>query len=204
MKLPHSLWLTAAIAMLSLPLLGQTNQQQQQQPPPPTTTTPPPPPPPPPAKPPPPPSAHLFRAGETSLDLFGSLSVGQETIDNISKERVKDDGRLGAGAGINHFFTRHLGLGFDAYTENTQHSLVDNTSGNLIVRIPIDSIHLAPYAYGGAGYQFDPTGLWFGQAGGGLEVRFSRQVGIFIDGRYVFTDGARNVGVGRLGLRLAF
>jgi hypothetical protein len=146
----------------------------------------------------------LFHPQEFTLDLFGSMSVGQETIDNISGERVKDDGRLGAGLGGNYFFNRILGLGADAYTENTQHSFVDNTSGNLILRFPFDRAHLAPYIYGGAGYQFDPTGLWFGQAGGGLEVRFNKTIGIFTDVRYMFTDGTENIGVGRLGLRLGF
>jgi len=145
-----------------------------------------------------------YRAKETSLDLFGTVSVGQEIINNISRRRVEDNGRLGLGAGVNHFFTRHLGFGGDAYTENTQHSFVDNTSGNFIVRFPFESVRLAPYAYGGAGYQFDPGRLWFGQAGGGLEFRFSKQVGIFADARYVFTDGTQNFGVGRLGLRLPF
>jgi len=146
----------------------------------------------------------LFRANEASLDLFGSVSVNQETIDHISGERVKDDGRLGLGLGGNYFITRHLGLGADAYTENTQHSFVDNTSASLIVRIPFDAIHLAPYVFGGAGYQFDPSGLWFAQLGGGLEVRIARHVGLFVDARYMFTDGTENVGLGRLGLRLPF
>ena len=150
------------------------------------------------------PEGTLFRAGEASLDLFGTVSVGQETINHISKQRVVDDGRLGLGLGGNYFFTRYVGLGADGYTENTQHSFVDNGSGNLIVRFPIDSIHLAPYVYGGAGYQFDPSELWFGQLGGGLEVRFTPNVGLFADARYVFTDETKNFGVGRLGLRCSF
>jgi hypothetical protein len=146
----------------------------------------------------------FFRANEASLDLFGSVSIGQETINHISRNRVEDNGRLGLGLGGNYFFTRHIGIGGDAYTENTQHSFVDNTSGNLIVRLPFEPIRLAPYAFGGAGYQFDPSGLWFGQAGGGLEFRFSRHVGLFADARYVFTDGTQNFGLGRLGFRFGF
>lgn len=180
MKLATNLWLAGLFALPCLPVFAQDRPQAPDS------------------------SAWWFRANEASLDLFGSVSVGQETIDNISRERVKDDGRLGAGVGGNYFFTRHLGLGADAYTENTQHSFVDNTSGNLIVRFPFESVRLAPYVYGGAGYQFDPSGLWFGQAGGGLEFRFSKQVGLFTDARYVFTDGTENFGVARLGLRFLF
>ncbi len=146
----------------------------------------------------------LFKAHETSLDLFGSVSVGQETVNNISKDRVRDNGRIGGGIGLNHFFSRHVGIGADAYTENSAHSFVDSASANLIVRIPIDSIHLAPYAYGGGGYEFDSRELWFGQAGAGLELRFTKEVGIFADARYVFTDSAKDLGVGRVGLRLSF
>jgi len=146
----------------------------------------------------------LFQANDVSLDLFGSVSIGQQTINHISRERVEDNGRLGLGLGGNYFFTRYLGIGGDAYTENTQHSFVDNASGNLIARFPIDVIHLAPYVYGGGGYQFDPEGLAFGQIGGGLEFRFAKQIGLFADARYVFTDGTQNFGLGRLGLRLGF
>lgn len=150
------------------------------------------------------PEDSLFRAHETSLDLFGSVSVGQETINHISKDRVRDNGRIGGGIGVNHFFTRNLGIGGDAYTENAAHSFVDSASANLILRIPIDSIRLAPYAYGGGGYEFDSRELWFGQAGAGLELRFTKEVGIFADARYVFTDGAKDLGVGRVGIRLSF
>jgi len=181
MKLVKKLWLIGTLALPCLPVLGQNTNTHNASPP-----------------------DWLFRANETSIDLFGSVSVGQETINHISRERVEDNGRLGLGLGANHFFSRNLGLGVDAYTENAGHSFVDNTSGNLIVRFPFESVHLAPYVYGGAGYQFDPSGLWFGQAGGGLEFRFAKQVGLFVDARYVFTDGTQNFGVGRLGFRFLF
>jgi hypothetical protein len=146
----------------------------------------------------------LFFGNELSLDLFGSVSVGQEVIENLTDERVEDNGRLGAGAGLNYFFNRNIGLGADAYTENTGHNFIDNTSASLIIRFPFDKAHLAPYIYGGGGYQFDPTELWFAQAGAGLELRFTRNVGIFVDGRWVFTDAVQDLGVARAGLRLIF
>ena len=43
-----------------------------------------------------------------------------------------------------------------------------------------------------------------GQAGGGLDFRFSKKLGLFVDARYVFTDETQNFGVGRLGLRFGF
>lgn len=145
----------------------------------------------------------LFRENEFSLDAFGSVSVGQQIIDNISGNRVEDDGRLGAGLGLNYFLTRHIGVGADAYTENAGDNFVDNTSGNLILRIPIEGIRLAPYAFGGAGYQFDPDDTWFGQAGAGVEFRLARKVSLFADARYVMPDKIDNFGVARAGLRVA-
>jgi len=145
-----------------------------------------------------------YRARETTLDLFGSGSVGQETINHITDERVRDDLRIGAGAGLNYFVTRNLGFGGEAYSENTGHSFLDNASASLIGRFPLGQSGFAPYLYGGGGRQFDPTLLNFLHAGGGLEYRFTQKLGIFLDGRYVFTDETENHGLGRVGLRFAF
>lgn len=82
-------------------------------------------------------SGQFYRANELSIDLFGSASIGQQTIDNFSGDRVTEDARLGAGVGINYFFTRHFGLGGEAYTENTDRNFVDSASLNLLGRLPI-------------------------------------------------------------------
>lgn len=150
------------------------------------------------------PPSERFRAGEFSFDGFGTVSIGQETINHLTSRRVRHDGRLGAGLGVNYFATRQFGFGLDAYSENTGHSVVDSASANFLYRFPFEQIGLAPYVFGGGGRQFDPTELWFAQAGGGLEFRFHRHWGIFGDARYVFTDGARNYGLGRFGVRAAF
>jgi hypothetical protein len=146
----------------------------------------------------------IFRASEFSLDLFGSGSVGQETLNHISGEKVRDDGRLGAGVGGNFFFNRFFGLSGDAYTENTGHSFVDDASGSIVFRIPIEPIHLAPYVFAGGGYQFDPIEQAFLHAGAGLEYRFLRNAGIFVDARYVATEDSKDFGLGRLGFRFVF
>jgi hypothetical protein len=74
----------------------------------------------------------------------------------------------------------------------------------LIARFPIGESGFAPYVFGGGGRQFDPIELWFGQVGGGLEFRFTPNVGLFTDVRYVLTDGAEDHGLARLGVRLVF
>lgn len=148
--------------------------------------------------------AHVFKADEFSLDLFGTLSIGEQTINRLSRDRVRDDGRLGLGIGGNYFFSRIFGVSGEGYTENTSHSFVDNASGSLVFRIPLDRIRLAPYAFGGGGYQFDPIEQAFLHAGGGLEYRFTDAMGLFADARYVATEDSKDFGVGRLGLRLGF
>ena len=121
-----------------------------------------------------------YRAKEASLDMFGSSSVGQQTIKNITGQRVNRDLRLGAGIGMNYFLTRYPGLGAEAYSENTAHSLVDSTSASVIGRFPLGQSGVAPYVYAGGGRQCDPTTLWFAHAGAGLENRFTPRVGAFV------------------------
>jgi outer membrane protein W len=74
----------------------------------------------------------------------------------------------------------------------------------LIGRFPIGHGGLAPYVFGGGGYQFDVIEQWLGNVGAGLEYRFTRNWGVFIDARYVFTDETKNYGLGRLGVRFSF
>lgn len=145
-----------------------------------------------------------YRAQETSLDIFGTGSVRQETINHLSGFRYREDVELGAGVGVNHFFTRHFGLGAEAYAEDTDRHFIDKASASFIARLPLGASGVAPYLYAGGGRQFDPIPLAFGQLGGGLEVRFTRQVGVFADARYVLTDGAKDHGLVRAGLRLVF
>jgi len=145
-----------------------------------------------------------YRANELSVDAFGSGSIGEYTINHLSGNRVRENTRFGAGAGINYFITRNIGIGGDAYSENTTGAFVDSASGSLILRLPLGQSGFAPYIFGGGGYQFDMAKQGFVQAGGGMEYRFTRHVGVFIDARGVVPHETKYYGVGRLGLRLAF
>jgi hypothetical protein len=145
-----------------------------------------------------------YRANELSVDAFGSGSIGEYTINHLSSNRVRENTRFGAGAGINYFFTKNIGIGGDAYSENTTGAFVDSASGSLILRLPLGQSGFAPYIFGGGGYQFDMAKQAFAQAGGGMEYRFTRHVGVFIDARGVVPHETKYYGVGRLGLRFAF
>ena len=150
------------------------------------------------------PDSPFYKASELSLDLFGTGSIGQSTINNLSGDRVEEDVRLGLGAGLNYFFTRHIGLGGEAYSENAGHSFIDSASLNLIGRLPLGTSGVAPYLFVGGGYQFDEIERWLLNLGGGFEFRFQKNWGLFIDARYVFTDETKNYGLGRAGVRLSF
>ena len=145
-----------------------------------------------------------YRANELSLDGFGTASLGEYTLEHPSNTRVRHNTRLGAGAGINYFITRNIGIGGDAYSENTTGNFVDSASGSLILRLPLGESGFAPYVFGGGGYQFDMAKKGFIQAGGGMEYRFTRHVGVFLDARGVLPREVKYYGVGRLGLRLVF
>ncbi len=148
--------------------------------------------------------ADLYRANEFSLDVFGTASLGQYTIEHPSGDRVRQNTEFGAGVGLNYFFTRYLGLGGDVYSENTTGVFIDSASASLILRLPLGQSGFAPYVYGGGGYLFELGDVWFAQVGAGIEYRFTPHIGTFLDARMVWPDETKYYGVARLGVRFAF
>jgi len=146
----------------------------------------------------------LYRIGEFSADGFGTASLGKYTLDHLSGARVYNNTRLGAGMGLNYFFTRYLGMDAEAYSENGPGAWVDSVSANLIVRFPMGDSGFAPYVLGGAGYRFDHVSAAFGEAGGGMEYRFTPHWGVFLDARAVLPAETRIYGLARIGVRFAF
>jgi hypothetical protein len=146
----------------------------------------------------------LYPANQLSLDAFGTISEGEHTIEHITSQNVKNGARGGVGAGVNYFICRYVGIGAEAYSENTSGPFIDNASGNLIVRVPLGQSGFAPYVYGGGGYQFDSLKAGFIQAGAGMEFRFTPHIGLFTDARFVVPNKTSFYGVGRAGLRIAF
>jgi hypothetical protein len=145
-----------------------------------------------------------YRCNELSVDAFGTASIGEYTIQHLSNAGVRHNTQLGVGAGVSYFITRNIGIGGEAYSENTTGAFIDSASANLTLRIPLGQSGFAPYIFGGGGHQFDMTKLWFGQFGGGMEYRFTPNVGIFVDARAVVPNETRYYGVARLGMRFAF
>jgi hypothetical protein len=145
---------------------------------------------------------HLYHPYEFSIDGFGMGALHEYDFNN--GVRARHDLRWGGGAGINFFFTKYIGVGGDAWAVDTHHSFVDTTTGNLIVRFPIADTGLAPYIFGGAGYQFEGIDQLVGGGGVGLEFRMVPHFSIFVDARYLAAAKTDDFGVGRAGVRLSF
>lgn len=144
----------------------------------------------------------FYRAMEFSADGFAIGTTGKESFKH-SLSYLRHHSDYGAGAGANFFFCRYLGIGGEFYTADVAGPWVASASGNLIARLPIPHTPIAPYVFGGGGHDFDGQQS-FGQAGGGIEVRFTPHIGVFVDARYVFAEESSDYGVGRAGLRLSF
>ena len=145
----------------------------------------------------------LYRDMEGSLDLFGGGTLDEHDIDRLSGARIHNDGRLGLGAGGSFFFVRNLGIMGEAYSENPHPKLVGEASGSVVLRFPLGESGFSPYIFAGGGHQFEPQDAAFAHGGAGLEFRFSPNVGVFIDGRWVSTDRIGNYGMARAGFRFA-
>lgn len=139
----------------------------------------------------------LFRANELQLDAFAT-----GLFHNSARSA------WGGGLGVSYFFTKFIGIGveediFARKGETTEWA----TSGNLLLRYPICAWNLAPYALvgGGATYGCKRQGHGFGDVGAGLEYRFTNNIGIFTDARWLYSsEDPKSAVQGRAGLRFAF
>ena len=156
----------------------------------------------------------LFRDQEFQIDAFGLGNFAQGNTDMGGRPA------WGGGLGLNYFFSKYVGVGLeqDLFGRNSGSSTGNDfgytrwaTIGNLFLRYPICSINLAPYIMvgGGAIYGNVPKlgGQGIGHVGGGLEYRFTKNIGLFSDARYLYSGAAGLPGsqlMWRYGLRFAF
>lgn len=110
----------------------------------------------------------------------------------------------GGGFGLNFFFARYFGVGYEAaWYSNRGVAEHMPLGGNLFFRYPICAWNLAPYFMVGGGGAWDGYGKAYGNVGGGIEYRFTKNIGIFADSRFFYGD-VGNVANLRSGLRFAF
>jgi hypothetical protein len=145
------------------------------------------------------PQQDLFRAGEVQVDAFVAGAAG--------KFGGKNYNGMGGGLGLSYFFTKYFGIGIDDTLGglNGNGNTYDNLQGNLIARLPIESLHLAPYAIAGGGATWGANqAQGNGNVGGGLEYRINRGFGLFADSRYIYGNNGLNESLTRAGLRFIF
>ena len=145
------------------------------------------------------PQQDLFRAGEVQVDAFVAGAAGNYNGGSVNG--------MGGGLGLSYFFTKYFGIGIDDTLGglNGNGQTYNNLQGNLIARLPIESLHLAPYALVGGGATWGGgAAQGNGNVGGGLEYRINRGFGLFADSRYIYGNNGLNETLTRAGLRFIF
>lgn len=145
---------------------------------------------------------HMYHACELSVDVFGVGYLHSHDFNNGVNAR--HDLKFGGGAGVNFFFTKCIGIGGDFGATTFKHNFVNTVNGSLIIRFPIGDTGIAPYVFGGAGYQFQGIDQIIGGGGAGVEFRLCPHFGVFVDARYFAAVKTEGFGEGRAGIRLSF
>ena len=114
----------------------------------------------------------------------------------------RDSDSLGGGVLAEYFFTEVIGIqgSYGAYATSSEHHAFD---ASLVLRAPIRSLCLAPYALVGGGYSVNSTSEGNFHAGGGVDLRLDSCVGIFADGAYHWAN-AGDYTIVRLGVKIPF
>lgn len=155
------------------------------------------------------------------------LDNHEENVGRVSNDRfLNKDDAWGGGADVKYFFCKYIGIGVEGYGLAARDT-AGGALGTLTLRYPIGCSRFAPYIFGGFGGAFGgsegilsegPTedifterninrddSLLEGQVGGGLEIRFTRHVGIMADFSWHFLDKSdNNFGMARSGVTFAF
>ena len=139
-----------------------------------------------------------FRDFEFQVDAFYTQLFG--THDSVFHTGP------GGGFGLNFFFWRYFGIGYEAlWFDSGGTAFHLPTGGNFFLRYPICAWNLAPYILVGGGAAWDGDVHGYGNVGAGLEYRFTDHIGAFVDGRWFYgNEDFGNVANLRAGLRFAF
>ncbi|MEP6668129.1 MAG: hypothetical protein ABJF10_03195 [Chthoniobacter sp.] len=146
----------------------------------------------------------LFKDHELQFGDYAIYSVGN----GPAHAGLFRNHAWGSGSEINYFFTRYLGIGAEYHTVYAQESpdtdngrlhnhqvARDHVGGNLFFRVPIESLHLAPYVFVGGGAEFGDRTWGSAHAGLGFEYRIiqhflpsfvAERVGFFADARWTY------------------
>jgi hypothetical protein len=162
-------------------------------------------------------AAHEAREDDNHEDNVGPISHDQF----LNRDQV-----WGGGADIKYFFCKYVGVGVEGYALQA-HDTVGGALATLTLRYPIGCSRFAPYVFGGVGAAFNGTATVLsedqfdedifterdidrdtvleGEVGGGLEIRFTRHIGIMADFSWHFLDKPNNnFGMARSGITFNF
>lgn len=147
-----------------------------------------------PVMPPPPAGCQCFAPG-ASFGFFGGAILPDS-----------GDDELGGGILGEYFFTENIGIQgtYGLYATESEHHQFD---ASLVLRAPIKSLCIAPYALVGGGFSSNSENEGSFHVGGGLDVRLESWncAGIFADGVYHFAeDDDRDHTIVRLGVKIPF
>jgi len=137
----------------------------------------------------------LYRDNEFQIDAFG-LGGFYRAGNPV----------WGGGVGLNYFFLRYVGLGVEQFVAGNNNTTDWGTFGHIFLRYPF-CWGLSPYAMAGIGKIYgDRPSVGGGDVGGGLEYRFTENIGLFMDGRWFYSPDISNSGgvISRIGMRFAF
>ena len=86
----------------------------------------------------------------------------------------------GGGFGVNFFFARYFGIGYEAqWFDSDGVAFHLPVGGNFFLRYPICALNLAPYVLVGGGAAWDGDVWGYGNVGAGLEYRFTDHIGAY-------------------------
>ena len=146
-----------------------------------------------------------FKDFETTVDLFYSYNDG---INTGGREKYYHD-RSGGGVAATYWFYRYFGAGLEGnwFDGAPNKDVINEATAQLFVRYPVElgGFCFAPYIFGGGGGTWNGTSAGIGDVGTGIEYRFTPNIGIFADWRYVFAGHNFNYfDTSRAGLRFIF
>lgn len=137
-----------------------------------------------------------FNANTANVSVFAAAILPETESSDF-------DDSFGGGIAMNYFFTENVGLE-GSYSAFGTDSVVHQVSGSLVLRLPIKSICLAPYALLGGSLHSDGVNQGTWHVGAGLDYRFANCVGIFADAQYNWADDTVDYTTVRSGLRFGF
>ncbi|MCP5539588.1 MAG: outer membrane beta-barrel protein [Akkermansiaceae bacterium] len=115
------------------------------------------------------------------------------------------DSELGGGASASYFFTENVGveLSYAVLAFDSEEHVI---TGNLVYRMPLKDLCIAPYLLVGGGLLTNSATDGLFDVGGGLDIRFDSMgcLGLFADATYNWVDGDRDFTLIRSGVRVRF